>query len=72
MKIIKIKVEEMNNAGCTNGNYPEYTVCFDNGEKYTGVTCRCGSGCSGTDCIRNIKVGMEFDFIGDYEKFIGE
>lgn len=70
LKIIKIEIEEIENPGCNNGNYPEYTIYFDNGEKYSGVTCRCGAGCSGTDCIRDLEVGMEFDSIEDFEEFI--
>lgn len=70
MKIIRIEVEELENAGCNNGNYPEYVAYFDNGEKYTGVTCRCGAGCSGTDCIRDLVIGMEFDSIEDFEEYV--
>ena len=70
LKIIRIEVEEIENAGCNNGNYPGYTVYFDNGEKYTGVTCRCGAGCNGTDSICDLEIGMEFDSIEDFEEFI--
>ena len=71
MLVIKsIEIMELENAGCNNGNYPEYTVFFTNGEKYTGMTCRCLSGCSGTDCIRDLETGMGFDSIEDFENFI--
>ena len=71
MLVIKsIEIMELENAGCNNGNYPEYTVYFTKGEKYTGRTCRCLSGCSGTDCIRDLETGMSFDSIEDFENFI--
>ena len=47
-------VEDMENAGCTNGNYPAYQIRTNSGEVvYAGQTCRCGRGCSNTDCIRD-------------------
>ena len=72
MLVIKsIEIEEIENAGCNNGNYPEYTVYFSNGEKYTSITCRCLKGCSGTDRIIGLKPGMCFASIEDFEDFIG-
>lgn len=70
MKIANIVFEELENAGCNNGNYPEYTVTFDNGMEYTGLTCRCGCGCSGTNRTRGLKIGMDFDSLEDFEDFI--
>ena len=71
MLVIKsIEIMELENAGCNNGNYPEYTVYFTNGENYTGLTCRCLSGCSRTECILDLETGMVFDTIEDFENFI--
>lgn len=70
LKITKIEVETLENAGCNNGNYPEYTLYFENGKTYTGITCRCHAGCSGTDNIRNIKVGMEFADFEEIDEFV--
>lgn len=47
-------VEPLENAGCSNGNYPAYEVMDEEGTVVQfGITCRCGRGCSGTDCIRD-------------------
>ena len=47
-------VEHLENSGCTNGNYPAYEVLDEEGNVVqSGITCRCGRGCSGTDCIRD-------------------
>lgn len=51
---LSLWVEDIDNPGCTNGNYPEYEIRTTSGDVvYAGVTCRCGRGCSGTDCIRD-------------------
>lgn len=70
IKIRRIEVEDLENAGCNNGNYPEYTVYFDNGEKYNGVTCRCGAGCSGMDRICKLRNGMDFESMDDFVDFV--
>ena len=67
MRVINITVEELENPGCNNGNYPEYTVTFDTGENLSGITCRCGNGCSGTD--RLPKVGQEFTSWNDFQEY---
>ena len=67
MKVIKIEFEQMDNAGCNNGNYPEYTVSFDDGTGYTGITCRCGRGCHGLDRIPEIN--QVFMNISDFWDF---
>jgi hypothetical protein len=47
-------VECIDNPGCNNGNYLTYTVTNQRGQVVaSGITCRCGRGCSGTDCIRD-------------------
>jgi hypothetical protein len=47
-----LEIEELENAGCNNGNYPSYTVKDQNGTIVAqGVSCRCGRGCSETDCV---------------------
>lgn len=49
-----IWVEPIESAGCSNGNYPAYEVLDEAGNVVqSGITCRCGRGCSGTDCIRD-------------------
>ena len=58
MKVTNVFVEELENAGCNNGNYPEFTATLEDGTVVTGVTCRCGNGCSGTE--RLPKVGEEW------------
>ena len=64
MKVTKVEIEPMENAGCNNGNYPTVTVTFSDGEEYSAFTCRCHKGCSGT--IRVPKVGMKFNDIHDF------
>lgn len=59
IKILGIEVEDMDNAGCNNGNYPMITIKTNHGD-WHGDTCNCGKGCSGTWNISNLEVGMEF------------
>ena len=73
VKIEKVIVESLENAGCNNGNYPNYTVLFINEdtkrvEKFEGMTCRCGNGCSETD--RLPREGMEFYNMKEYEMWL--
>ena len=52
IKILNLEIEDLENAGCNNGNYPTWTgTSAETGQKISGVTCRCGSGCSNTDRI---------------------
>lgn len=47
-------VECLEEPGCTNGHYPAYELRDSEGNVVlSGVTCRCGRGCSNTDCIRD-------------------
>lgn len=49
--MLTIKIENLHRAGCNNGNYPQYEI-WENGKLvYSGFTCRCENGCSGTDSI---------------------
>lgn len=68
MTVTNIEVEEMANAGCNNGNYPHYTITFDNGKTYQGTTCACHRGCSNTDCLPCI--GAEFKDMQDYINYL--
>lgn len=61
LKVLNIEVEDLPNAGCNNGNYPEFTLIYsDNGhiDSLTGITCGCGCGCSNT--CRLPKIGEKF------------
>jgi len=52
IKVIGIAVEEEDNPGCNNGNYPHFRMalnCDGRLEFYDGNTCRCHKGCSNTD-----------------------
>ena len=68
MKVIHIEIEDLPNAGCNNGNYPEYTIVFDTGLRVQGITCRCGNGCSGTDRIPDL--GQFFASIDALDSFL--
>lgn len=47
-------LEDLENPGCSNGNYPRYEIRDREGRVVqSGLTCRCGRGCSGTDCVRD-------------------
>ena len=59
VKVKNVKVLDMENMGCNNGNYPTYIVTFTNGNQASGLTCRCGNGCSNTDRLPS--EGMTFD-----------
>ena len=73
VKILAINVEYLEDAGCDNGNYPEYKMTIDIDGKIDhieGLTCRCRHGCSGTDALPEI--GREFDDVGDLIGFMRE
>jgi hypothetical protein len=49
-----LSIEDIDNPGCNNGNYPAWSITNPRGQVVAkGITCRCGRGCSGTDCIRD-------------------
>lgn len=51
-------IEELENPGCNNGNYPMVSVHTTNGD-YHGLTCNCRKGCANTWDVFNIE-GKEF------------
>jgi hypothetical protein len=59
MKIKSIEIESTENAGCNNGNYPEYKITLEGGTTVTGITCACGKGCANTDFVA-YKIGDEY------------
>jgi len=60
MGVVKeVRIEEMENMGCNNGNYPSMRVISSTGEGFETLTCRCGNGCSGT--CRRPKIGEDFE-----------
>ena len=63
MKKIRIMeiLLDMNNADC-NGTPAEYRLAMSDGNHIDGLTCRCGSGCAGYDCINGLKEGQEWNF----------
>lgn len=65
IKIKNIFVEDLDNAGCNNGNYPDVAIELDNGEKLEAVTCRCGNGCSNTANINAVEIGDCFDSVDE-------
>ena len=67
IKIKKIEIEALENAGCNNGNFPSVEITFDNGKTYHDITCRCHRGCANTLCVENFNEGDEFQ---DYEAFL--
>lgn len=74
LKIMDIEMLELENGepGCNNGNYPEYVVTFDNGETYEGITCACGRGCAGTDCIAHLRIGSTFEDMDEFRESISQ
>jgi hypothetical protein len=68
VEIVEYREEEMENAGCNNGNYPEWAgLDAETGDALSGDTCRCHSGCSGTDQIEfeNGKIYLVIKGFGD-------
>ena len=70
IKIIDFMIEELENEGCNNGNYPHYAVKFNDGTMYSGRTCRCGRGCSNTDQLPGLN--QEFKSYADFISFIND
>lgn len=50
VKVISIIVDDIENRGCNNGNYPGCTI-YTNVGKFHGKTCACQRGCSNTWCL---------------------
>ena len=57
--IKNIEIEQLVNAGCNNGNYPQMEIHLSNGDIVPSMTCRCGNGCSGTDRVPEIGESWE-------------
>ena len=49
VEVTEYYLENIDNMGCNNGNYPDYVAKGVDGITYKGLTCRCMGGCSGTD-----------------------
>ena len=47
IKVKSVTIEELENPGCNNGNYPMVSVHTTNGD-YHGLTCNCRKGCANT------------------------
>ena len=45
IKVKSVIIEELENPGCNNGNYPMVSVHTTNGD-YHGLTCNCRKGCA--------------------------
>lgn len=58
IKINYVEIEQIENAGCNNGNYPMVNIYLDNGDIIKGQTCRCMAGCANT--FRLPTKGSEF------------
>ena len=50
-KKIRIEKDNIQNAGCNNGNYPSYAMYLGSMKIKSGTTCGCGRGCANTDSI---------------------
>ena len=68
-KITIIDIEE-NEDLSRDVEHPGYTITFDDGSTYSGVTCACGEGCDGTDDISYFKIGDEFNSFEDFKSYI--
>ena len=58
IKVKSVIIEELENPGCNNGNYPMVSVHTTNGDCH-GLTCNCRKGCANTWDVFNIE-GKEF------------
>ena len=65
LRVWKIRVEDIENPGCNNGNYPRFYLEFENGAYYYGRTCNCERGCSNTSRLPHIC--QEFK---DWQEFV--
>ena len=54
IKVKSVIIEELENPGCNNGNYPMVSVHTTNGD-YHGLTCNCRKGCANTWDVFNIE-----------------
>ncbi len=51
MQVKSLEIEDLDNAGCNNGNYPIFRAITFNDQEIAGITCRCGRGCSNTTAV---------------------
>lgn len=51
VQVESLEIENLENAGCNNGNYPLFTAKTVDGEIIHGMTCSCGAGCSNTTAV---------------------
>lgn len=61
IKVKEIILDEIENEGCNNGNYPHFEMLLDVDGRtmyYESNTCRCRKGCSNTS--RLPEVGQTF------------
>lgn len=59
MFIKRITINENPNAGCNNGEFNDVVIITTSG-RFSGSTCRCGSGCANSWNLNSIREGMEF------------
>lgn len=70
IKIKQIIVRGSASPGCTNGNYPSYTIVLDDGRRLSGSTCRCWAGCNNTDRLDGLEPGQAFENVGQLEDWL--
>ena len=73
IKIIDIQVEDMDNAGCNNGNYPTARIVYTGGKIAPVMTmevqtCGCHKGCHGLACLPTI--GQTFKSFKDLNDWV--
>ena len=72
IKIEQIIVQDLPGAGCTNGNYPAYTIVLDDGRRLSGNTCRCWAGCNNTDHLHGLEPGSAFESVDQLEYWLDD
>lgn len=60
-----VEIEDMQNTGCNNGQYPAFTARLADGTKISGTVCGCRRGCSNTDRLEYIDGKVYVDLGGD-------
>lgn len=64
LEVKTLEIENLENAGCNNGNYPHYTSCTLGGHIISGITCNCGRGCHGMDQVEiDHETGKKYIYI---------
>lgn len=63
-----IDIEGNENLG--DEAHPGYTVTFDDGTTYDGITADDGYGGDGYDTITYLRIGDEFSDMGEFLKYI--